>query len=199
LPETAAPLAGAERNETVRKIVAAQFVSLDGVVEAPNEWMSQFMDDELGRELGSQMASRGAMLLGRRTYQEFAAVWPGRGTDDPMAAGMNNTPKYVVSTTLDRVDEWQNSTLVTGTLGDQLEKLKQEPGQDIAIIGSLTLTRSLLRDGLVDELLLLVFPIVVGAGQRLFDGYDVSLPLTLLQSQSFPTGVVKLVYGSASK
>jgi dihydrofolate reductase len=182
------------REETVRKIVATLFISLDGVIEAPIEWTSEYMDDEVGQEISSQMAERDAMLLGRRTYQEFAAVWPGRGTQDPIAAGMNNQPKYVVSTTLDNVDDWQNSTLVGVNVLDELGELKQQPGKNIAIIGSASLTRSLLQHGVIDELVLLVYPIVVGKGQRLFDDYGDRLPLKLGQSKAFGTGFVKLVY-----
>jgi dihydrofolate reductase len=122
-----------------------------------------------------------------------------RSTDDPISAGMNNTPKYVVSTTLDNVDEWQNSTLIKGNVLDELNELKQQPSKNLTLIGSATLIRSLLQDGVIDELLLLVFPLVVGAGQRLFADYPGRLPLSLLDSRSFGPGVVKLVYVPAEK
>jgi dihydrofolate reductase len=178
----------------MRKIVAALFVSVDGVVEAPNEFTAGYMDEEVGQELGAQMAERDTMLLGRRTYQEFAAVWPARGTDNPIGAAMNNTPKLVVSNTLESVEEWQNSTLIKGDPVDELGRLKRQPGKNIAIVGSATLARSLLRDGVVDELVLLVFPIVAGTGQRLFeDGRD-RIPLALADTKAFSNGVVKLLY-----
>jgi dihydrofolate reductase len=178
----------------MRKVVAALFVSVDGVVEAPDEFTTGYMDEEVGQELGAQMAERDTMLLGRRTYQEFAAVWPARGTDNPMGAAMNNTPKLVVSSTLESVEEWQNSTLIKGNPVDELDRLKQQPGKDIGIVGSATLAQSLLRDGVVDEVVLLVFPIVAGTGKRLFeDGRD-RIRLALADTKVFANGVVKLAY-----
>jgi dihydrofolate reductase len=181
----------------MRRIVAALFVSVDGVVEAANEFTAGYMDDEVGAELGAQMAQRDAMLLGRQTYQEFAAVWPARGTDTAVGAEMNNTPKLVVSSSLESVDEWQNSTLIKGNPVEELHQLKQRPGKNILIVGSATLAQSLLRDGLVDELVLLVFPIVVGTGRRLFERGSDRIPLALTDSKVFPNGVVKLVYTPA--
>ena len=181
----------------MRRIVAALFVSIDGVVEAANEFTAGYMDDEVGAELGAQMAQRDTMLLGRQTYQEFAAVWPGRGTDNPVGAEMNNTPKLVVSRTLESVDEWQNSTLLKGDPVEELNKLKQQPGKNIQIVGSATLAHSLLQDGVVDELVLLVFPVVFGPGKRLFEGGRDRIPLALTDSTVFANGVVKLVYTPA--
>lgn len=178
----------------MRKIVAGLFVSIDGVVEAANEWTFDYMNDEIGQELGSQMSQRDTMLLGRRTYQEMATHWPNVGTDNPIGAEMNNTPKLVVSNTLESVGEWQNSSLIKGDVIEQLEELKRRPGKNILIVGSGTLAESLLRAGLVDELLLLVYPIVVGTGKRLLQGGGDRLPLTLTDSRTFANGVVKLVY-----
>jgi dihydrofolate reductase len=183
----------------MRKIVAALFVSIDGVIDAANEFTAGYMDEEVGAELGAQMAQRDTMLLGRQTYQEFAAVWPGRGTDNPVGAEMNNTPKLVVSRTLESVDEWQNSTLLKGDPVEELNKLKQQSGKNILIVGSATLAHSLLRDGVVDELVLLVFPVIVGPGKRLFEGGRDRIPLALTDSQVFANGVVKLVYKQADQ
>src|SRR6266508_567171 len=130
----------------MRKIVAGEFISLDGVVEAPNHWHFPYFNDEMGEAVGSDMTSAGALLLGRRTYEEFAAAWPSRPSDEPGADFMNNTPKFVVSTTLDKV-EWQNSTLITGNFVEEITRLKEQPGKNIAISGSPTLVRWLLRDG----------------------------------------------------
>jgi dihydrofolate reductase len=122
------------------------------------------------------MAASDAMLLGRVTYEEFAAFWPfqvGSDEDQQIADYMNNTPKYVVSTTLEEPLEWQNSTLIKENVAEEVAKLKQQPGKDISITGSGTLVRSLLEDDLLDELRLMVHPIVVGSGKRLFeDGSD---------------------------
>ncbi|GIH06820.1 pyrimidine reductase [Rhizocola hellebori] len=177
----------------MRKIVAGLFISLDGVVEAPQNWHFPYFNDEMGQAVGEQMGGAEAMLLGRVTYDEFASYWPHQDPDGEMVAQMNNTPKYVVSTTLSN-PEWQNTTVI-GL--DELAKLKQEPGGDLGMSGSPTLVRSLLRAGLLDELRLLVHPIVVGSGKRLFpDGSD-SQPLKLLDSKTFETGVMYLTYGPA--
>jgi dihydrofolate reductase len=111
-----------------------------------------------------------------------------------MGAAMNNTPKLVVSSTLESVQEWQNSTLIKGNPVDELNRLKQQSGKDIATVGSAMLAQSLLRDGVVDELALLVFPIVVGAGKRLFDGGRDRIRLALADTKVFANGVVKIVY-----
>ncbi len=183
----------------MRKIVAGLFISLDGVFEAPDQWHFPYFNDEMGEAVGAQMAAADTMLLGRVTYQEFAGFWPQQGDDVEFADVMNNTPKLVVSTTLDSVDEWQNSTLVTGDVADELTAIKQQPGKDIAITGSGTLVRSLLRDGLLDELRLLVHPIVVGSGKRLFTDSGDQTPLELVDSKTFSTGVLSLTYRPAGR
>jgi dihydrofolate reductase len=180
----------------MRKIVAGLFVTLDGVVEAPEKWNFQYFNDEMGAAIGAQMAASDTMLLGRRTYETFAASFSGAPADDPMAAQMNNTPKLVVSTTLERA-EWQNSTLISGNVVEEITKVKQQPGKDIAISGSATLVHSLLRDRLLDELRLMVHPIVVGSGKRLFDDATEQIPLKLLDSKTFSTGVLYVTYAPA--
>jgi dihydrofolate reductase len=180
----------------MRKIVAGLFISLDGVIEAPDQWHFPYFNDEMGEAVGSQMAASDTMLLGRVTYQEFAGYWPHQTSDVEGADFMNNTPKLVVSTTLDTV-EWQNSTLIKGNVVEELTRLKQQPGKDIAITGSATLVRSLLRDGLLDELRLLVHPIVVGRGKRLFEDGGDQQPLQLVDAQTFSTGVLYLTYQPA--
>ncbi|HEY3007672.1 MAG TPA: dihydrofolate reductase family protein [Micromonosporaceae bacterium] len=183
----------------MRKIVASEFISLDGVIESPEKWHFPYFNEEMGQAVGAQQAASDAMLLGRKTYQEFAAFWPNQEeTEDEPAGFMNDTPKYVVSTTLDSTDEWQNSTLIKGNVAAELTKLKQEPGKNIAIIGSAALVRSLLRDGLIDELQLLVHPIVVGSGKRLFADSE-QVPLKLLDAKPFSNGVLLLTYGPAEK
>jgi dihydrofolate reductase len=179
----------------MRKIVAGLFISLDGVVEAANEWMGPWFNDELGQAIGSMMGAQDAMLLGRVTYQEFAAHWPNQAGE--MADTMNGTAKYVVSATLPSAD-WQNSTLIpaAGALAE-IAELKQRPGQNIGMTGSATLVSSLLREGLVDELHPFVMPLVVGSGKRLFGTEGARLPLKLLDSATFQTGVVHLTYAKA--
>jgi dihydrofolate reductase len=183
----------------MRKIVAGLFISLDGVYESPETWHFPYFNDEMGAAVGAQMAESDCMLLGRVTYEEFAGYWPQQTRDGEageMADFMNDTPKYVVSSTL-KQPEWKNTTLLDGTNAtEELTRLKQQPGKDISITGSGTLVRTLLRDGLLDELRLLVHPIVVGHGKRLFpDGEQI--PLALQESTTFGTGVLSLTYRHA--
>jgi dihydrofolate reductase len=181
----------------MRKIVAGLFISLDGVYESPDKWHFPYFNDEMGQEVGAQMGAADTMLLGRQTYEEFAAYWPSQPSDVPPADFMNNTPKVVVSTTLAAPLDWQNSTLIGGNVTEELTRLKQQPGGNIGITGSGALVRSLLRDGLLDELHLLVHPIVIGKGKRLFDGDPGQIPLKLTDSRTFSTGVIALTYERA--
>ena len=175
----------------MRNVVAGLMVSLDSVVEAPEAWTGPYFTPEIGQEVGSTMAQSDTMLLGRKTYETFAASFAGQ--TGGMADAMNNTPKLVASRTLEKA-EWQNSTLIKGDLGNELTRLKQQDGKNINISGSATLIRSLLHEGLLDELRLLQFPVVVGSGARLFEGYGEQLGLTLAESQIFSSGVINLVY-----
>jgi dihydrofolate reductase len=181
----------------MRKIVAGLFISLDGVVEAPETWHFPYFNDEMGKIVGDQMATSDTMLLGRRTYEEFAEFWPNQGDDAPMAAEINGVRKLVASTTLETLD-WQNSELIAGDVADNLRRRKQQTGKDISITGSPTLVRSLLEAGVLDELRLLVHPIVVGHGKRLFGADAATVPLTLVSAQSLATGVQYLVYAPAA-
>ncbi len=175
-------------------------MSLDGVVGSPEKWHFPYFNDEMGEAVGAAMAESDAMLLGRVTYQEFASYWPGVSSEDqPFAAHMNDTPKYVVSTTLAEPLEWSNSTLIKGDVAEEISRLKQQPGKNIGITGSATLVRSLLREDLLDELGLMVHPIVVGSGRRLFEEGGDPKGLTLLDSKTFSTGVVYLTYGPVGR
>jgi dihydrofolate reductase len=179
----------------MRKIVAGLFISLDGVFELANETMAPWFTPEVGQTIGSLMEAQDALLLGRITYQDFAAHWP-RETGD-MADTMNGTAKYVVSGTLESAD-WQNSTLIPAASAfAEIAKLKQQPGKNIGMTGSGTLVSSLLREGLLDELHLFVFPLVAGSGKRLFGASDAQLPLKLLDSATFGSGVMHLTYAKA--
>ena len=181
----------------MRDLVAVEFVSLDGVVEAPEKWTGPYMDAEIGQTMEAGMAASDAMLLGRRTYQDFEAYWRDKtAEEEPYAPYINQTQKFVVSKTLTSVD-WRNSTLITGDVAEQITGLKRQPGKDIAIIGSPTLMRSLLGDGLLDRLNLYVFPVVLGAGKRLFEEGISELPLELVDSRAYKTGVVSLTYAPA--
>jgi dihydrofolate reductase len=181
----------------MRKIAAGLLMSLDGVVASPSEWgFSQYFNAEMREGIRAGIAQADAVLLGRRTYLEFAQLWPTRGSDVLMADFLNQSPKYVVSSTL-RTLEWNNSHLVTGDLAEELTKLKAQPGKNILIPGSPTLVRSLLRDGLLDELSLNVCPVVVGTGMRLFEGITDQFRLQLVESMALSNGVVGMTYAPA--
>src|SRR5919202_3268801 len=151
----------------MRKVVAVELVALDGVMESPEEWAFSYSNDQMEEANTSGMAASDALLLGRVTYEGLAAYWPYQNSaDQPFTDYLNNTPKYVVSTTLEVPLESQNSTLIKGNVAEEIIELKQQPGKDITILGSGTLIQSLLRDGLLDELTLVVHPIVVGTAGR---------------------------------
>jgi len=176
-------------------ITSGLFISLDGVIESPETWHFPYFNDEMGAAVGELMSGNDAMLLGRQTYDEFAAYWPTADPADPMTAAMNGSRKYVVSSSLAEAT-WENSTVVSGDVAAELTALKQE--NTLGTTGSATLVRSLLTLGLVDELHLLVHPIVVGHGKKLFaDGETV--PLELVSSTTFSTGVLHLVYAPATR
>ncbi len=180
----------------MRSVVAGLFVSLDGVVESPEKWQMPYFNEEMGAEIGAQMAQADALLLGRRTYEEFAAFWPQQGDVGP-GAFMNSVPKFVVSTTLDAV-EWQNSSLLEGDVAEEVARLKQEPGKNILISGSATLVGSLLQHGLLDELGLMVCPVLVGRGKRLFEDDGGGVPMTLVSTKTLTNGVLNLTYRPAA-
>ncbi|GAB2818106.1 dihydrofolate reductase family protein [Actinoallomurus bryophytorum] len=176
----------------MRKIVAGLAITLDGVVDSPSgNWM--MFNDEMREIIDAGVAEADAILLGRRTYLEFAEMWPRLGSDVPMAGFMNDTPKYVASSTLRTVD-WAGSTLLTGDLATELTELKRRPGKNIQVPGSPRLVRSLLCDGLLDELSLMIHPIVLGTGARLFDGETDRMELKLQDSRTLGTGVVSVTY-----
>jgi len=174
-------------------IKSGMFVSLDGVIEAPETWHFPYFDDQMGAAVGALMAGNDAMLLGRQTYDEFAGYWPGADPSDPITGQMNGARKYVVSTTLTD-PQWQNTSAIGGDVAAELTALKQTTR--LGTTGSAGLVRWLLEQGLLDELHLLVHPIVVGHGKKLFtDGATV--PLALQSSTTFDSGVLYLVYTRA--
>lgn len=175
-------------------ITSSLFISLDGVIESPETWHFAYFNDEMGAVVGEQMGKVDATLLGRQTYDEFASYWPSADPEDPFTVAMNGARKYVVSTTLEDA-EWENSSVIRG--GDdhdvraELTELKKN--HHLGTTGSATLVRWMLEQGLVDELHLLVHPIIVGKGKKLFDDGE-TVPLTLVSSTAFSTGVLHLVY-----
>lgn len=189
----------------MRKVVVSQFVSLDGVVEDPSSWTFQFSGEEQQKYKPDELAAADVLLLGRVTYEEFAAAWPkmmeqyegpGRAELGDYADMMNGYPKFVVSTTL-REAEWNNSTVITGNVADEVSRLKQQPGKDILVFGSTELVNALVRHGLVDEFRLMVFPIVLGGGKRLFEAAGEQRALSLVDTKTFGTDVVVLTYEPA--
>jgi dihydrofolate reductase len=183
----------------MRKTTAGLFIALDGVVEAPDQWHFPYFNDEMGAAVGGQLGSADTILLGRGTYDSFASAWPDReaggGEDAEFAKKLGDTRKVVVSRQPLQFT-WRNSEQLKGDLTEAVTALKNEPGGDIGISGSVSVVRQLLTAGLLDELHLLLHPIVVGKGMRLFDESE-SVPLKLLSSQTFETGVVYLVYAPA--
>ena len=177
----------------MRKLTAGLLVTLDGVVESPERWPARHFDASLHEVLAHAASQTDAILLGRRTYQELAGYWSSRNDGLPIARYLNETSKYVVSSTLEVLD-WANSILVSGELAEEVKRLKELPGRDILVIGSPTLVRSLLRDGLLDELALIVHPIVAGGGTRLFEDLSFGTALRLVDSHTFETGVVSLTF-----
>jgi dihydrofolate reductase len=175
----------------MRNVNARLFVTLDSVIEAPENWVKP--DADMFAAMEADYAQSDALLLGRRTYETFAASWPQRGSEVPNAEWMNNTRKYVVSTTL-KSPEWNNSVVIEGDVGEAVNRLKQEEGKDILVNGSGALVRTLIDDHLLDELRLLVHPVVVGSGLRLFDDTSNPVELELADSQSFANGVMALTY-----
>ena len=177
----------------MRTLIVTEFMSLDGVVEAPNEWQFAF-DDEMGAAMSRMLEQQDAVLLGRVTYAEWAGYWP-TSTDEPFASWINRTPKYVASTTLDSVDDWSNSTLVTGSIGDFVADLRRQQGGTIGTAGSPTLVRSLLDLGLVDELTLLIHPVVAGGRRKKLFTDDAALTrLELIEAQPTSSGVIIASY-----
>ena len=182
----------------MRKVVSWLFISLDGVAEAPNEWQFDVMDNDMIGAITSQMEAEDAILMGRVTYQDWLPFWP-TSTDEPYASHINNIPKYVVSRTLDKVEwgKWEKPTLIKEDLAREINKLKRGSGKNISVSGSPTLVRSLLQDNLLDELQLMIHPVVVGKGKRLFTE-DLDLKrLQLVDSKVTGTGVVIATYQPA--
>src|SRR3954447_22314938 len=180
------------------KIGVHEFVSLDGVFETPS-WTAPYgFTEGMGQAIGALTAASSAILLGRTTFQMFAPAWSTRTeAEDPGAPFFNDTPKYVVSSTLRSADEWQNSTVLGAYDPQAIRRLKDEVDGTIYVSGSGRLVRGLLADGLVDELHLFVYPVALGGGQRLFaDGAD-TVKLSLADSETYANGVVHLAYSPA--
>ena len=184
----------------MRKITAGLFISLDSVVEAPDQWHFPYFNDEMGAAVDATLGAADTILFGRKTYDSFAGAWPEReaagGEDAPFAKALGDARKIVVSN--QKLEfTWRNSEQLEGDLVDVVAALKNEPGGNIALSGSVSVVRQLLAAGLLDELHLLVHPIAIRKGMRLFDEGETPIPLRLISSETFETGVLNLVYGPA--
>jgi dihydrofolate reductase len=173
----------------MRKVVVTEFLSLDGVMEEP-AWTFKYWNDESAKFKGEESSASDALLLGRVTYQGFAAAWP--ESKDEGADYFNSVRKYVVSTTLDKA-EWNNSRLIKDNIVEEITRLKQQDGKDIVVHGSATLVQTLIQHDLVDCYRLLVYPVVLGKGKRLFKE-GTTATLKLVEAQSFSSGVAALIY-----
>ncbi len=188
----------------MRRIVVSEFVSLDGVMEGPGPddpyvhvgWTFSFQDPVGMKYELDEVIAHDALLLGRVTYEGFAKAWPGRTNEIGFADKMNSMPKHVVSSTLESA-EWNNSTIISGKIPAEITRLKQERGGDILVAGSGRLVQTLLAEGLVDELRLMVFPISLGSGKRLFGTNSDPLSLELTSSRQLQPGTLILTYRPA--
>jgi len=194
----------------MRKVVVSTFLTLDGVMQAPGGseedrsagfehggWQMPYFDEVAGSAVDEGLAGSDGLLMGRRTYDIMAPYWPNQPADDPFAATMNGFAKYVASTTLQEPLEWQNSTLLKGDVVQEVAKLKQQPGKDLQVIGSGALAQTLMQNDLVDEYRLMIHPIVIGSGRRLFAEGSTPIPLKLTDSKTSTTGVLILTYQPA--
>ena len=196
----------------MRKLIVLSFITLDGVMQAPGGpeedpsggfkyggWTVRYFDDFLGNVMGTQMRGPFALLLGRKTYEIFAAYWPNADTQhNPAAAGLNNAKKYVASTTLTEL-AWNNSELITGDVAEAVRKLKEQDGPELQVHGSGNLIQTLLRHDLVDELWLKIFPLTLGTGKRLFAEGTIPAAFTLLRGEVSPSGVIVASYVRAGE
>jgi dihydrofolate reductase len=180
----------------MRKVTAGLFSSIDGVVEAPDEWQPAF-DEEMGAALSRMLEEQDAVLLGRVTFTEWAGYWP-TSTDEPFASYINSTQKYVASTTVGSVGQWPNSTLIKGPVADFLAELRQQDGGTIGTAGSPSLVRSLIEQGLLDELTLMISPVVAGGGRKRLFADDAALTgFELAHAQPTSSGALIVTYRPA--
>jgi dihydrofolate reductase len=188
------------------KVVLINHLTLDGVMQAPGRpdedlrggfehggWSPPYGDAVMGSVMGERMAQGGALLLGRRTYEDFAGFWPNQ-RDNPFTEVLNNVQKYVASSTLEEPLPWGNSTLLKGDAAEAVARLKEQPGKDLHLLGSGALARSLMGHNLIDEYLLMIHPLVLGSGRRLFTDGGAFAVLRLVDTKTTTTGVVIATY-----
>ena len=192
------------------RVVVTNSLTLDGVMQAPGRpdedlrggfeyggWAQPYFDSVMASVAAEGIAKGGDLLLGRRTYEDFAAFWPNQTEDNPFTAVLNNFQKYVASTTLEEPLSWSNSTLLKGDAGETVARLKEQPGKDLVVLGSGELVQSLVRRNLVDEYVLMIHPLVLGSGRRLFTDGGSFAALRLVDTRTTTTGVVIATYRTA--
>jgi dihydrofolate reductase len=200
------------KEDLMRKVIVSTFLTIDGVMQAPGGqdedrsggfehggWQVGLIDDIAGKLISEGLAGSGGLLLGRRTYEIFAAYWPDAPEDDPIAATMNGLPKYVASTILQEPLGWQNSTLLQGDVERAVAKLREEPGNDLLVIGSGVLAQTLMAHDLVDEYQLMIHPIILRSGRRLFNEDGPRTDLRLVNVTPTGTGVLVVTYRPAGR
>ena len=196
----------------MRKVIISEFLTLDGVMQAPGGsdedreggfehggWQMPYFDDAAGSAVAEGFEKAGGLLLGRKTYEIFAAYWPNQPADDPFVGTMNSMPKFVASRTLEEPLKWENSTLLTGDVAEEVARLKEHPGGDLQVIGSGDFAQTLMRENLVDEFQIMVHPLVLGSGKRLFRDESPRSPLKLIDSKTTSTGVLIVTYEPAEE
>jgi dihydrofolate reductase len=194
----------------MRRVVVYNSVTLDGVMQAPGRpdedtrggfehggWAQPYFDSVMAGVAAEGMAKGSALLFGRRTYEDFASIWPNQTEDNPFTAVLNKSEKYVASTTLEEPLSWSNSTLLQGDAAEAAARLKEQPGQDLVVLGSGALVQSLMRSNLVDEFVLLIHPLVLGTGRRLFPEGRPPTTLRLVDTKTTTTGVMIATYQPA--
>jgi dihydrofolate reductase len=203
-------MAATNEEDRMARVIVFNSLTLDGVMQAPGRadedvrggfthggWALPYADEAMGRAAAEGGANTGAILLGRRTYEDFYSVWPKR-KDNPYTEVLNNTLKYVASTTLKEPLPWMNSKLLEGDAAEAVARLKKELGKDIVVLGSGVLVESLMRNNLIDEYVLLIHPLVLGSGRRMFNDSDAT-PLQLVDSKTTTKGVVIATYRPAGQ
>ena len=192
------------------KVIVNNSLTLDGVMQAPGRadedrrggfehggWAQPYFDSVMASAAAEGIATGPALLFGRRTYEDFAAFWPNQPEDNPFRDVLNNSQKYVASTTLKEPPSWRNSTLLEGDAAEAVARLKERPGKDLVVLGSEELVQSLLRHNLIDEFVLLIHPLILGTGRRLFTDGGASATLRLVDTKTSTTGVVIATYQPA--
>jgi dihydrofolate reductase len=174
------------------KLVVSEFLTVDGIMEAPEKWNSNYLkDEEITNDILANLSASNSILFGRATYQFFAARWPARTGE--LADKFKNLPKYVVSSTLQKA-EWNNSVTINANINGEIIKIKKQSKKNILVLGSYKLVRTLMKDNLVDEFKLYMFPLLLGTGKRLFDKETAGQPLKLINARIFSSGAIEMAY-----